>query len=52
MKKILVKLFGAEWYCRNFHSAIGTPDNKWYCDKCKLTFDKNASDYGPEHWPL
>jgi len=44
MKKLLVKWFGNLWYCRNFHSALGTIDNKWHCDKCNLTYDKRVSD--------
>lgn len=44
MKKLLVKWFGGVWYCRSFHSALGTKDNKWHCDKCNLTYDKRVSD--------
>ena len=44
MKKLLIRLFGAEWYCRYWHSAIETADNKWYCKSCNLTREKRDSD--------
>ena len=37
MKKILIKWFGVEWYCRTFHSHVKNNEKKmWYCEKCDL----------------
>lgn len=43
MKKILIKWFGKEWYCRNFHSAI-FKNNMWYCGKCDLSYERRKHD--------
>ena len=44
MINIMKKLFSKEWYCRMFHTAYGTKDNKWHCEKCDITYDKKLSD--------
>lgn len=43
IKKCLINWFGEVWFCRMFHTAYGKK-NKWYCDKCNLTYDKRLSD--------
>lgn len=35
MKRVLIKWFGEEWFCRNFHSHVKEND-MWYCKKCNL----------------
>ena len=42
-RNILVKLFGKEWYCRNFHSP-GPRKYTWYCGKCKISYRRRLSD--------
>ena len=32
------------WYCRMFHSPSPTDNDKWYCRKCNITYDKRLSD--------
>ncbi len=27
------RIFNKVWFCRMFHSAVGTSDNNWYCKK-------------------
>lgn len=44
MKRLLIRFFGAVWFCSMFHTAYGTPDKKWHCKKCKLTYDRRPSD--------
>ncbi len=46
MKKILVKLFGAEWYCRMFHGPYTDKNDKkmWYCEECNISYRKKYSD--------
>ena len=46
MKKLLIKLFGDVWYCRQFHTTFSdkTNNSKWHCDKCDISFKKLLSD--------
>jgi len=44
VKKLLIKMFGAIWYCQMFHTAHGTKDHKWFCNKCNLTYNRSSSD--------
>jgi hypothetical protein len=43
MKNLLVKWFGAEWYCEWFHSVHSDKNDntKWYCDECKFSRKKD-----------
>lgn len=44
MKKILIYIFGKDWYCKMFHTLYVIKNNKWYCQKCKITRKKQLSD--------
>lgn len=43
IKNILIKWFGKEWYCKSFH-ATKLENNKWYCSKCDLSYDRYEND--------
>jgi len=36
MKKLLIKWFGAIWFCKMFHSRHGISPHYYYCNTCKL----------------
>lgn len=43
MKNLLIKWFGAEWYCEWFHAVHSDKNDntKWYCDECKFSRKKD-----------
>ena len=46
MKKLLIKLFGKESYCRLVHCILSDKNDniKWYCEKCNISYKKRLSD--------
>lgn len=44
MKKLLIKKFGQDCFCRMFHTGREIDKNTWYCSICNKVVNKSKLD--------